>query len=156
VPTPVSTDAAVARNSIAAAWGAVGVIGICLFAIWRLAQYTLEAFEMPFTTLQWTAIVANVVFMAWSEGYRGFQQGFSPRVVARARHGDVADVHQLEGGRAWRGGLPHRLPRPRNHQQHHRMQPQRQGHRRERAALRRHLVERSDHRGGRVATATLR
>jgi len=84
VPTPVSTDAAVARNSIAAAWGAVGVIGICLFAVWRLARYTLEAFEMPFTTLQWAVLVANVVFMAWSEGYRGFQHRFSPRAAARA------------------------------------------------------------------------
>ena len=24
--------------------------------------------------------------MAWSEGYRGFQQSFSPRIVARARY----------------------------------------------------------------------
>jgi len=80
----MTVGSAATRNIVTAAWGAIGVIGICLFAIWRLAQYTLEAFEMPFTTLQWTAIVANVVFMAWSEGYRGFQQKFSPRAAARA------------------------------------------------------------------------
>jgi hypothetical protein len=29
-------------------------------------------------------LVVNTVFMAWAEGYRGFQQRFSPRVAARS------------------------------------------------------------------------
>jgi hypothetical protein len=32
----------------------------------------------------WTLMLACVVFMAYSEGYKGFQLGFSPRVAARA------------------------------------------------------------------------
>jgi len=79
------TDAsASARNTVTAVWGAFGVVAICVFAIWRLARYTLEAFEMPLTTLHWAALIVNVVFMAWSEGYRGFQLKFSPRAAARA------------------------------------------------------------------------
>lgn len=81
---PVTADALVARNPMTAAWGALGVVAICAFAIWRLSQYTLEAFESTLTPLQWLLLVANVVFMAWTEGYRGFQRRFSPRAAARA------------------------------------------------------------------------
>jgi hypothetical protein len=34
----------------------------------------------------WVALVFSVVFMAFSEGYRGFQKAFSPRVAARAKY----------------------------------------------------------------------
>lgn len=76
--------APVTRNFIAAAWGASGVAAVCMFAVWRLAQYVFDAFQMPFTMQQWLLLGVNVIFMAWSEGYRGFQMRFSPRVAARA------------------------------------------------------------------------
>lgn len=80
----MSADSPIARNVVTAAWGAFGVAGICLFAIWRLTPYAVEAVGMPLTPLQWVALVANVILMAWSEGYRGFQVKFSPRAAARA------------------------------------------------------------------------
>ena len=82
--TQISGDALGARNALAAAWGAAGVAGICIFAVWRLMPYTTDALGMPLSALQWTVMLANVVFMAWSEGYRGFQQKFAPRAAARA------------------------------------------------------------------------
>ncbi len=77
-------DSTVARNRLAAFWGAAGVVGICAFAIWRLTPYMIEALDHELSLLQWIALVANVLFMAWSEGYRGFQEKFSPRAAARA------------------------------------------------------------------------
>ena len=38
---------------------------------------------MPLSDFQWLALVANVLFMAYSEGYRGFQKGYSPRLADR-------------------------------------------------------------------------
>jgi len=63
----------------------VGVVALVVKALWRLSPRAVEAWEMPWTTLHWAVFVPWVVFMAWSEGYRGFQQLFAPRVVARAR-----------------------------------------------------------------------
>lgn len=39
--------------------------------------------EHPWAWQHVAVAVANAVFMAWSEGWRGFQQSFSPRVAAR-------------------------------------------------------------------------
>lgn len=82
--TGTTTASDLARNGIAAAWGAAGVAGICVFAVWRLTPIATEALSMPLTALQWLVLVANTGFMAWSEGYRGFQQKFAPRAAARA------------------------------------------------------------------------
>lgn len=40
---------------------------------------------MPLTLGHWVALLLWVVFMGFTEGYRGFQQAFSPRFAARAR-----------------------------------------------------------------------
>jgi hypothetical protein len=72
-----------AGNNLAALWGGAGVIGICVFAIWRITPHALDALSYQLSLLQWFVLIANVLFMAWSEGYRGFQQKFSPRTAAR-------------------------------------------------------------------------
>jgi hypothetical protein len=71
---------------VGATWGLCGVLIILSYACVRLSGVAISAFEMPWSTLQWVVLVANTVFMVHSEGYRGFQRSFSPRVVARARH----------------------------------------------------------------------
>ena len=68
------------------AWGVMGVCLILLFAVYRLTHITLDAFEFTLLWYHWLALIVNVVFMAHSEGYKGFQKGFSPRVVARAAY----------------------------------------------------------------------
>lgn len=71
---------------IAALWGITGVAALLGFAIFRLYPYVMEIFNVDLQWYHWAALVVNIIVMAYSEGYRGFQKGFSPRVAARARH----------------------------------------------------------------------
>ena len=70
---------------IAALWGVGGFLLLLLFAIYRLTPIALQAFEGTLYWYQWLLLFANGLFMAYSEGYRGFQKGYSPRLVARAQ-----------------------------------------------------------------------
>jgi hypothetical protein len=69
---------------LAAAWGIGGVVLLLSSAVWRLTPLAIEAFAEPLSWVHWAFAVPWIFFMAYSEGYRGFQKGFSPRVVARA------------------------------------------------------------------------
>lgn len=71
---------------LGALWGLGGVLLLLGFAIYRLTPLAVEALKSPLTAIQWVALVAFTIFMAHSEGYRGFQKAFSPRVAARAKH----------------------------------------------------------------------
>ncbi|WP_286240478.1 hypothetical protein [Neptuniibacter halophilus] len=68
---------------IAALWG---ISGICLLlgsAIYRLSAIGWQTFSYELTWYHWLALVVCVLFMGFAEGYRGFQQAWSPRVAAR-------------------------------------------------------------------------
>ena len=67
-------------------WGAGGVVALLLQALNRLTPYAIEAFELGLTPLQWAVCIAWTLLNAYAEGYRGFQKGFSPRVIARMVH----------------------------------------------------------------------
>ena len=67
-----------------AIWAIAGIAGILGWAIYRLAGIALGAFEQPLAWYHWSVLGAFVPFMAWSEGLRGFQRRFSPRVAERA------------------------------------------------------------------------
>lgn len=69
-----------------ALWGVLGVFLLLGYAIVRLTPIALEALRGPLGGLEWAALVLWVGFMSYSEGYRGFQKAFSPRVAARARY----------------------------------------------------------------------
>ena len=71
---------------IGAAWGALGVSALLLFAIYRLAPMAVAAYALGLTRRQWWLTAAVVLFMAYAEGYRGFQNRFSPRAAARVRY----------------------------------------------------------------------
>ena len=55
-------------------------------AIYRLAPYAIDLFSYELLWQHWAALIVNLLFMAYAEGYRGFQERFSPRVAARARY----------------------------------------------------------------------
>ena len=55
-------------------------------AVYRLAPLAIDAFTSDWLWYHWFSFASLVVFMAYAEGYRAFQQGFSPRVAARARY----------------------------------------------------------------------
>jgi len=71
---------------IPALWGLAGVFFLLGFAVYRLTPRAIEAIEMGLSVWQWGALVVWTLFMAVAEGYRGFQQRFSPRTAARARY----------------------------------------------------------------------
>ena len=71
---------------LGAAWGAAGILGLLLLAVARLSPRVLDAYAMGLDGIEWTALILFAVFMAYTEGYRGFQLRFSPRTAARVRY----------------------------------------------------------------------
>ena len=65
-------------------WGVGGVILLLSTALFRLGPYAMELQHVQLDGLHWAALTFSIVFMAYAEGYRGFYQQFSPRVVMRA------------------------------------------------------------------------
>ena len=72
-------------GAVAQVWGLAGVFALLGNAVFRLAPRALEALSSPLSGLQWCLLVGFAGFMAYAEGYRGFQRQFSPRVVVRSR-----------------------------------------------------------------------
>ena len=70
---------------VGVAWGLAGLLGLLVFAVYRLGGVVVAGMEYAWTWQHVGAAVANAAFMAWSEGLRGFQQSFSPRVAARLK-----------------------------------------------------------------------
>lgn len=72
-------------GSIAAFWGIIGVSAILLMAVSRMLGHVLEGFlEYEMGLPHYALLIPWLFFMVYSEGYKGFQKGFSPRVAARA------------------------------------------------------------------------
>ena len=71
-------------GKLAAIWGVLGVSSFVASAAFRLSVYSLDAFRSQLYWHHWLFLVVFTVFMGISEGYRGFQKQFSPRVIARA------------------------------------------------------------------------
>ncbi len=67
-------------------WAVIGVVVMLAYAVYRLSHFALEAIYLEMTALQWLLLVANCGFMAYSEGYKGFQLSFSPRFAARVKY----------------------------------------------------------------------
>lgn len=72
-------------GTLGVVWAVLGVSGLLLFAIYRLTPKAIEAYELGLSPSQWVIAGATCVFMAYSEGFRGFQGRFSPRTAARIR-----------------------------------------------------------------------
>ena len=70
---------------VIATWGVLCVLALLAQAIMRLTPKAIEPWlDGSLTTLHQALYVIAIAFMGYSEGYRGFQLRFSPRVVARA------------------------------------------------------------------------
>jgi hypothetical protein len=67
-------------------WGIFGVLGILGWAVARLAPVGLEPLLAGLAPLPLAGYGFSLVFFLYTEGYRAFQKGFSPRVAARAHH----------------------------------------------------------------------
>ncbi|MGE3728875.1 MAG: hypothetical protein AB7I41_25230, partial [Candidatus Sericytochromatia bacterium] len=82
LPT-VSPPSALGR--FAATWGLFGFTALIGEAFYKVMPYVVELFQTRLSPLHWAALLGWVGFMAYSEGYRGFQMHYSPRFAARLR-----------------------------------------------------------------------
>jgi hypothetical protein len=69
-----------------ALWGVVGVVALLGFAVLRLMSRVLDMLGYDLRWYHWLTLLLVVFFMAYTEGYRGFQLAFAPRVAARAKY----------------------------------------------------------------------
>lgn len=81
----MQSDAAPVLGLFAAAWGALGLCALLIYAIVRLGLVVVGGLQAVWQPWHVAVALANAAFMAWSEGYRGFQLGFSPRSAARVK-----------------------------------------------------------------------
>lgn len=72
-------------RKLSVAWGFIGISALLGYAVFRLSQHVYISMGMELSWIHWLALIANVTFMAYSEGYKGFQKNFSPRVAARLK-----------------------------------------------------------------------
>lgn len=74
-------------GTLGAIWAVLGLTLILGIPIYRLGVKALEAWEVKatWTVWHWVALAASLLFMGYSEGYKGFQKAFSPRAAARTR-----------------------------------------------------------------------
>ncbi len=68
---------------IGAIWGFSGTFALIVLAVWRLTPVAAESLGYSLTPIQWLALIGNVLYMTYAEGYRGFQLAFAPRFAAR-------------------------------------------------------------------------
>lgn len=73
-----------ALGMIAAFWGVGGAVTLLGFGVSRMVTQCLDAMSYKLNALHVIVLLGWTFFMAYSEGYRGFQRGYSPRVAARA------------------------------------------------------------------------
>lgn len=73
-----------AARMLGVVWGIGGVAAVLVYAALSLGRYAQEAVSAGLGPAEWFVLLVNAALMAWAEGYRGFQQRFSPRVAARA------------------------------------------------------------------------
>jgi hypothetical protein len=68
-----------------AIWGILGVTALLVRALYQLTPRALELLAARSLGLaHWIVLLGFVAFNAYAEGYVGFHQRFSPRVVERA------------------------------------------------------------------------
>ena len=71
---------------VGALWGITGISLLLGSAIYRLTSVAISSLSSNLVWYHWVSLVLVVIIMAHSEGYKGFQKGFSPRVAARAKY----------------------------------------------------------------------
>lgn len=70
-------------NYVAVVWAILGLSSIFIPAIFRIMPYATEILKAGLSVQQWAVLIVWCIFMLFTEGYRGFQKRFSPRVAAR-------------------------------------------------------------------------
>lgn len=74
----------VPRSRLAMAWGALGCSCYLSYGMKKVMPIVMNGLQMMDTGFHWSLLFMTLLFFAYFEGYKGFQKGFSPRVVTRA------------------------------------------------------------------------
>lgn len=83
--TPLAVSTQKSKFGLASTWGVLSVLAILANAVKRLAPIAMQPFKThDFSTFHWSLYGGFALLMAYAEGYKGFQQKFSPMVVQRA------------------------------------------------------------------------
>ncbi|CAE7829742.1 unnamed protein product [Symbiodinium sp. CCMP2592] len=72
------------RATASSVWAILGVVLLLLNGVRRCVPVALQPFSQGLGPAGWCAYVLSGLFFIYAEGYRGFQQKFSPLVVRRA------------------------------------------------------------------------
>mmetsp|Transcript_96109 Transcript_96109/g.228899 ORF Transcript_96109/g.228899 Transcript_96109/m.228899 type:complete len:179 (-) Transcript_96109:230-766(-) len=72
------------RATASSMWAILGVVLLLLNGVRRCVPVALQPFSQGLGPAGWCAYVLSGLFFIYAEGYRGFQQKFSPLVVRRA------------------------------------------------------------------------
>ena len=67
-------------------WGVIGFFALIVSAIVRLFQVSVELLDYEMTLIYTAVLIINCLFMAYSEGYKGFQKNYAPRFAARVKY----------------------------------------------------------------------
>ncbi len=71
---------------VGALWGILGIQILLIAAVYRLTPFAIDTFSYDLYWYHIIFLVISLFFMAFFEGYMGFQRRFSPRVASRARY----------------------------------------------------------------------
>jgi hypothetical protein len=78
-------------------WAIGGIVSLLLYAIYRVFPHAAELMNQTLTPIIVLILIVNVGLMLYSEGYKGFQKRFNPRVITRAKqaNGLLAPLYAL-------------------------------------------------------------
>ena len=79
---PLTIDETLMRN-FAVIWALTGFTALLGAAVFRLSTMAMDSWSFQLQAVHYLVLFANLAFMAYSEGYRGFQKRFSPRFAQR-------------------------------------------------------------------------
>ncbi len=68
---------------LAQLWALAGFTAILGYAVYRLSGHFLVAWDFQFQWYHWLVLAINCLFMAYSEGYKGFQKSYSLKFANR-------------------------------------------------------------------------
>jgi len=80
----VAVAAVPERSGLVQAWGVLGVIAYLSFGVFKVVPIVFDGLSTIQEPWQWALLAVVLTFFAYVEGYKGFQLGFSPRVVSRS------------------------------------------------------------------------